>query len=341
MVLVVVLAGCAAPSDPASSEPAEPDAALLAHLQELAGFPELRFETSHGAIRAVLYADWLPQTTAHIGMLAERGFYDDTIVHRVVDDFVIQGGDPTGTGEGGSGPLGLSTNTVPLETHAGLDFQSGAIGLARWTEDTGDSQWFIAEKPALHLSNPQGQPNELLGPYALFAQVFDGMDVVRTIAQVATLPNDRPVDDVAVRSVQVLPPPGDADLLGLIMDVVPDFEDANHVGDLEVPRYAVVGHPVTVRFTHDDVDCRPGTRGARSPGWSGPSIGPGGAAYNWTRVENDWCTLEITHTFTGPGIHTFSATDVVRESTVHSVPLHVLPWHDAYAPFTGTPINAA
>ena len=313
----------------------------MAHLEALASAPELRFETSHGTIRAVLYDEWMPATTTHIAGLAARGFYDDTIIHRVVDDFVIQGGDPTGTGEGGSGPFG-TPDPIPLEIHPGLRFQSGALGLARWTEDTGDSQWFITEKPAPHLDDPQGQPNELLGPYALFAQVFDGMDVVRAIAQEPVVPGDRPIDDVEVRSVEVLAPPADADLLGLVMDVVEDFEDAVHVGDLEVPRFAVVGHPVTVRFTHDEEGCRPGEQGGvAGPGWSGPSMGPGGKEYNWTRVAHDECTLEITHTFTGPGLHWFSATDVVRETTVHTVELDVLPWHDAYAPFTGTVMNAA
>lgn len=332
---VVLLAGClnAQPAVEPTPEPAPPNADVMQLLETLAAFPELRFETDRGEIRMLLYTEWLPETTTHIGDLADSGFYDGTIIHRVVDDFVIQGGDPTGTGEGGSGPGGLSTNMVPLEIKEGLQFLSGSVGLARWTEDTGDSQWFITEKPALHLSNPQGQPNELLGPYALFAQVFDGMEVVRDIARVPTLPNDRPIVDVDLQTASLLPPPG-ADLFNFIMEPVGNYETWFHVGVLEVPRYVVAGHPALLRFTTEDAPCdKPG------PLWISNATHEV-FHHGWV-VTSDPCTFEARIIFPEATAYTIAATDVVRADTVREVVVDVLPWHDAYAPYTGTVMNGA
>ena len=313
-----------------------PDPLLLAHLETLAAFPELRFETDRGTIRIVLYADWTPQTVQHIGGLADAGFYDGTLIHRVVDDFVIQGGDPTGTGEGGSGPLGLSTNTVPLEVHEGLQFGSGAVGLARWTEDTGDSQWFITEKPAPHLDDPQGLPNELLGPYSLFGQVFEGMYVVRTIAAVATLPNDRPVEDVALVHAKLLPPPEGIDLIGLVHEVaVYDFDGLYSV---ELPRWAVAGHAiglVVVMVRDEEAPCED---------WDLADIGiawiDGDFRVNTTLQANavDACTLHSTVVLPA-GEFEVSAYGNADIEPIGAV--KVLSWHDAYLPFTGTLMNEA
>lgn len=305
----------------------------LATLYELADFPVLQFDTDHGTIRMVLYSDWLPQTTSRIQSLAQQGFYDGIVIHRVIDDFVIQGGDGTGTGVGGSGPAGLSTDPVPLEVKEGLQFVSGSVGLARWSEDTGDSQWFIAEKPALHLSNPQGQPNELLGPYALFGQVFEGMEVVRSIAAVETLPGDRPVTDVVLQQASVGAADG-VDYVNLIRDPVEDFETSFHVGILEVPRIILAGHPARFLFT-TDAPCENG------PGPLYVSNGTDASHDGWGVAQHDACTYEATITFRQPGTYSISATDVIRARTVHSVAVDVLPWNAEFAPFTGTVMNDA
>lgn len=329
LAAVLLLAGCLAGDgaddamDPKS--PAKPGARLLADLETLSAAPELRLETDHGTIRMVLYDEWLPQTTAHIARLAEDGFYDGTTFHRVVDDFVIQGGDRTGTGEGGSGPAG-TPDPVPLEVREGLDFGSGAVGLARLTDDTGDSQAFITEKPQLHLSRPSGPQGDVFGAYALFGQVFAGMDVVRSIAAVETVPGaDRPVEDVVVHEAMLLDPPADVDLLGLVVDVTPDFEAGYHVGTLEVPRHLVAGHPAAIRFTAEAED--PST--CRVAGDT-PFIGGDVTHAPWRPVEADACTFETTAMFHDAGVYGIRATDVLREGTVHTVDVEVLPWHEAY-----------
>lgn len=320
LVLALLLAGCTAPgAAPADALP--PDAGLLAHVETLATFPELRLETEHGTVRVLLYEEWLPQTVEHVRDLVEDGFYDGTLLHRVVDDFVIQGGDPTGTGEGGSGPLG-TPDTVPLEIHEGLDFGSGAVGLARWTDDTGDSQYFITEKPAPHLSRPNGTTGQLFGAYALFGQVFEGLDVVRSIAAVETIPHlDRPVQDVVVRRAQVLGPP-QADVLGLVQEVRPGFQVAGRSGTLEVPRYVVVDHPATVRFTAKQPTCSLPAEALRVEGPAAPKRDP------WTAATGDGCTFEARITFPMPGEYGLASAGT-------TVAVAVLPWHDAYRPFTG------
>jgi cyclophilin family peptidyl-prolyl cis-trans isomerase len=108
----------------------------------------------------ILYNDWTPQTVASIERAVAQGTYDDTEFYRVVDDFVLQAGNeaqddtyPYTSGEG-----------VPLEIREGLDFGSGAVGLARTLRDDGTSHFFIGEKPALHLSRPTGTNDLLADP---------------------------------------------------------------------------------------------------------------------------------------------------------------------------------
>lgn len=305
----------------------EPDADAVALLERLALFPEWRMETDHGTIRMILYTGWTPVTAAHIMQLTDRGFYDGTTVHRVVDDFVIQGGDPTGTGEGGSGPLGLS-DSVPLEISDDpvLDFGSGAVGLARWTDDTGDSQYFITEKPQIHLSRPnENGTGAVFGAYSLFAQVFEGMDVVRAIAQVSTDATDRPEEDVVVHNATILAPPKDADLIGLVLDVHPGVSTQGYQGTMEVPRIVTTDHPATIRFTTDSAGQAPCN--VQLFGLTDPE---GTTSYHgWDGVPGDPCTFESTFRFTAPGTYTI-------DLGVDEVVFRVLPWHDAYAPFTGT-----
>ncbi len=345
IVLLILFAGCLGPSDAADGPapvPALPDEGLLAHLQTLAMSPEMRFHTDHGEIRMLLYTEWLPTTTGHIGGLVDADFYDGTIIHRVVDDFVIQGGDKTGTGEGGSGPLGTS-NSIPLEIKDGLQFGSGAVGLARWTEDTGDSQWFITEKPALHLDDPQGTTGQVFGAYSLFAQVFEGMEVVRHIAAVETIPQaDRPIEDVLLQHAELLPSPTDADLINLVPDVIAPFDlwGARNA-ELEVPRFAVAGHPMLIRVhapppqaaAGGNLPCDPAVAEGNHGGIEGS--GPEGFAEIVFAATADPCTFEAHVIPSAAGNWTFVGTDsLLAAATAHTV--QVLAWHDAYRPFAGT-----
>jgi cyclophilin family peptidyl-prolyl cis-trans isomerase len=98
--------------------------------------------------------------------LARRGYFDGLAVHRVVPNFVIQDGDPTGTGSGGPG------YTIRCEYNP-LQYDAGMVGMALSGKDTGGSQWFITHSPQPHLN----------GRYTIFAHVVRGMDVVRQIVQ--------------------------------------------------------------------------------------------------------------------------------------------------------------
>ena len=149
-------------------------------------------ETSKGTIRFQLYEDKAPITTANFIRLAKRGFYDGLIFHRVIDDFVIQTGDPLGTGMGGSG------ETIVLEINKNLTHTDGAVGMARSSNpNSASSQFYICDGP---------QHRSLDGGYAVFGQVIEGMDVVRAIAAVPTGSRDKPLQDVVMTKVTIESP---------------------------------------------------------------------------------------------------------------------------------------
>ena len=122
--------------------------------------------TSAGDIEWEFYGAEAPQTVKNFVRLANRGYFDGTAIHRVVPNFVIQDGDPTGTGSGGPG------YTIRCEYNR-LRYDSGMVGMALSGKDTGGSQWFITHSPQMHLN----------GRYTIFARVTRGMDVVRRVVQ--------------------------------------------------------------------------------------------------------------------------------------------------------------
>lgn len=125
--------------------------------------------TEKGNISLKLWEMRAPNTTANFVKLAESGFYDNITFHRVVSDFVIQTGDPTGTGEGGS------DETIDLEVHPELKHIKGAVGMARELDDVNSatSQFYITMDEYPHLN----------GNFSVFGQVFSGMNVVWQIKQ--------------------------------------------------------------------------------------------------------------------------------------------------------------
>jgi len=146
------------------------------------------FETNHGTFEVELFEDRAPRTTGNFIGLAEKGFYDGVIFHRVIEGFMIQGGDPTGTGRGGPG------HTIDDEFGPGLAHDSeGVLSMANAGPDTGGSQFFITLA---------GTP-WLDGKHAVFGRVVDGIEIVRTIGGVETGPGDRPVQAVVMESVQI------------------------------------------------------------------------------------------------------------------------------------------
>src|SRR5437773_2607261 len=122
--------------------------------------------TTAGDIEWAFYDREAPQTVKNFVRLAERGYFDGLAIHRVVPNFVIQDGDPTGTGSGGPG------YTIRCEYNR-LHYEPGMVGMALSGKDTGGSQWFITHSPQLHLD----------GRYTIFAHVTKGMDVVHRIVQ--------------------------------------------------------------------------------------------------------------------------------------------------------------
>ena len=147
-----------------------------------------------GVIKAELYPEYAPNTVANFVNLVEKGFYDGLIFHRVIPGFMIQGGDPQGTGMGGPGYSikgefarnGFKQNT--------LKHDRGVLSMARsMMPNSAGSQFFIMHDRAPHLD----------GDYAAFGKVTEGMDVVDRIAQTPTGFQDRPVQDMRIKAATV------------------------------------------------------------------------------------------------------------------------------------------
>jgi cyclophilin family peptidyl-prolyl cis-trans isomerase len=143
--------------------------------------------TNHGAIELELFDDDAPKTVENFKKLAQDGFYDGVIFHRVIQDFMIQGGDPTGTGSGGPG----YQFEDEFNDHKVV---RGALAMANAGPNTNGSQFFIVTTEAAPW---------LDGKHTVFGQVTSGMDVVDAIEKLDTGPGDRPSDDVRIESVTV------------------------------------------------------------------------------------------------------------------------------------------
>ena len=148
------------------------------------------FETNYGDIKIQLYDD-MPITTENFIGLVESGTYDGVIFHRVIDGFMIQGGDPTGTGYGDS----KIPNIKDEFTHVGGNKNNkGTISMANAGPNTGSSQFFI------NLVNN----NYLDSKHPVFGAVIEGMDVVEKIGKVDTDSGDRPLEDVIIEKASMI-----------------------------------------------------------------------------------------------------------------------------------------
>ena len=147
-----------------------------------------------GVMTLELYEDKAPITVDNFVKLAKEGFYDGLIFHRVIKGFMIQGGDPTGTGMGGPGYQikgEFASNGVKND----LRHTRGVISMARsMRPDSAGSQFFIMHKDAPHLD----------GQYAAFGKMTDGFDVLDAIATVATDRRDRPREDQKIKHITVV-----------------------------------------------------------------------------------------------------------------------------------------
>ena len=156
--------------------------------------PIVTIEMENGdIIRAELYPAVAPNTVNNFISLINKGFYDDTIFHRVISEFMIQGGDPQGIGVGGPGYTikgEFSKNGFKNE----LKHEAGVLSMARsMMPNSAGSQFFIMHKDSPHLD----------GSYAAFGKVIEGMDVVDKIANTPTDSSDRPLVEQKMKSVTV------------------------------------------------------------------------------------------------------------------------------------------
>lgn len=149
---------------------------------------KVKLETNYGDIVIELYGD-MPITAGNFESLVKKGFYDGVIFHRVIDGFMIQGGDPTGTGAGGPG-----YNIKDEFSHAGGNKNNrGTISMANAGPNTGGSQFFI------NLVNN----NFLDSKHSVFGEVVEGMDVVDKIAKVPTVA-DKPAQEIKIVKASVM-----------------------------------------------------------------------------------------------------------------------------------------
>src|SRR5918998_1128163 len=151
-------------------------------------------ETNHGTIRFELLEEDAPKTTENFRLLAEKGFYDGVIFHRVIKGFMIQGGDPEGTGRGGQSAWGGRFDDEinrASELYRG-DYTKGTVAMANAGPNTNGSQFFI-------MHTDYGLPPS----YTKFGRVIEGQDVVDKIATTPTQPADRPNADVVMEKVTI------------------------------------------------------------------------------------------------------------------------------------------
>jgi cyclophilin family peptidyl-prolyl cis-trans isomerase len=151
-------------------------------------------KTNMGTIRFELLEADAPKTTENFRLLAERGYYDGVGFHRIIKGFMIQGGDPNGTGSGGQSAWGGRFNDEinrqsPLYQGA---YAAGTVAMANAGPNTNGSQFFI-----MHVDYP------LPPSYTKFGRVIEGQDVVNAIATTATGPGDRPLSPVTMEKVTI------------------------------------------------------------------------------------------------------------------------------------------
>lgn len=178
--------------------------------------PKATIKTNHGDIVIQLFPEEAPMTVENFVRLAQKGYYDGVTFHRVISDFMIQGGDPEGTGAGGQSIWG---HNFEDEFSNELFNLRGALSMANAGPNTNGSQFFIVQNknmPKRFIQQLRAQyPDEVVKAYkqggtpwldhrhTVFGHVTDGMDVVDEIAKVAKDGNDKPLEDVVITTVKI------------------------------------------------------------------------------------------------------------------------------------------
>ncbi len=151
-------------------------------------------ETNKGMIKFELLEEDAPKTTENFRLLAEKGYYDNVIFHRVIKNFMIQGGDPLGEGYGGESAGGgkFDDEINKSSTLYQGPYNKGTVAMANSGPNTNGSQFFI-----MHIDYP------LPPSYTKFGQVIEGQDVIDEIAEVSTSSNDKPLEKVVMEKVYI------------------------------------------------------------------------------------------------------------------------------------------
>lgn len=146
-----------------------------------------------GTIKMELYPDVAPESVANFIALANNGFYDGLTFHRIIDNFMIQGGDPNGDGTGGTDYC-IKGEFKANGIENTLKHEDGVLSMARSNSyNSAGSQFFIMNSTATYLD----------GNYAAFGKVIEGMDIVYKISKVSTDANDKPLEDVIIESITI------------------------------------------------------------------------------------------------------------------------------------------
>lgn len=184
------------------------------------GDPVADIETSMGTIKIVLYPKYAPKAVENFTTLAEEGYYNGLTFHRIVKNFIVQGGDPTGTGTGGTSIWG-----APFETEITdlLHNYTGAVGMAASASGGNGSQFYIVQTPADSVTDAMveqmqaaGRREEVIDAYkkaggvpyldygyTVFGQVYEGMDIVDKIAKVRTDDREKPKKEITINSITI------------------------------------------------------------------------------------------------------------------------------------------
>ena len=179
--------------------------------------PKATIKTNRGDIQLVLFPEHAPKTVENFIELSKKGYYDGVIFHRVIPEFMIQGGDPTGTGMGGESIYGEAFEDEFSDKLFNL---KGALSMANAGPNTNGSQFFIVQSnqmPDNMIGQMQdaGFPEEIVEAYrkggtpwldfrhTVFGHVLDGMPVVEEIANVQRGPQDKPVHDVVIDTIEI------------------------------------------------------------------------------------------------------------------------------------------
>ena len=179
--------------------------------------PTAVLKTNQGEIKIQLFPEQAPMTVENFIRLAQKGYYDGTIFHRVISDFMIQGGDPEGNGTGGESIWGH-----PFEDELSRELFNirGALSMANSGPNTNGSQFFIVQnknmpKRYIKQMEPAGYPKEIIhaykqggtpwldGGHTVYGQVITDMDVVDKIAKSKKDKMDKPLEDITIESIQV------------------------------------------------------------------------------------------------------------------------------------------